>query len=190
MRVRRGVSGAHRRARALPIALLTAAGIWALGDSARGDCRGGLEYGPGHSYAIWETCEGALGDYLTVIRASSLGAPVDGAWKIGNVAWHADLWGDDVTSHLWSRDGKCLLVTTSNVYGTAGVYSLNLRQKQVTVLRGGLGEGRDSENVDLYSIRAVDPQDGQIVITVMRDSVEDSLTVRWPPPYHEPRGRR
>jgi hypothetical protein len=75
-------------------------------------------------------CEDALGDYLAVVYFEPLGAPAAGpfaeAWGMNNRVWQDALWGSDVTSFAWSPDQKRLYVTTSEVYGSGGLFELDL----------------------------------------------------------------
>lgn len=109
------------------------------------DCATRLIRGPSGPFALWQSCEGALGTYLSVGYVGDMDAPVDEAWSIGERWWHDARWGDDVTSCVWNGDGTTLYVATSGIYGTPGVFRLDLRKKQVLEMTpGGPGEEEDS----------------------------------------------
>lgn len=99
-----------------------------------GGCDSTLHRAPTGPYAFLLTCEDALGAYGTVLRTGAIGAPLDGAWEIGQVAWHDPQWGSDLTSFMWGRDGNTLYVSTGIVYGTGGVYALQLRERRLVTL--------------------------------------------------------
>ena len=106
------------------------AGVERLWKSQPGRCPQGVHHQPGGPFAALLFCEDALGDYLAVVYWEPLAAPAArpfaDAWEMGNRVWQDSVWASDVTSFAWSPDGKRLYVTTSQVYGSGGLFELDL----------------------------------------------------------------
>jgi hypothetical protein len=84
---------------------------------------------PNGPFALFLFCEDALGSYISVLYANPIGAPATPAphrWRLDDRYWHDPLWGADVTSYAWAPDGKRLFVATSEIYGSGGLFELNL----------------------------------------------------------------
>jgi hypothetical protein len=112
----------------------------------RGNCVPGLIKAPSGPFALWLTCEGALGTYLSIGYVGPMGARGADAWTIGDRWWHAPRWGDDVTSCVWNGDGTVLYVATSASHGTPGIFRLDLRKKAMQELTPkGLREDEEWE---------------------------------------------
>ena len=99
-----------------------------------GDCLNGIHHQPNGPFAIVLFCEDALGTYLSVIYIDPIGAsriPLTEIyrWNFNDRYWHEPVWGSDVTGFLWSKDGKKLLVSTHKVYGSGGLFELDLMQR-------------------------------------------------------------
>jgi hypothetical protein len=98
-----------------------------------GSCPHGLHAQPNGPFALFLFCEDALGSYLSVIYAAPIGAPATPAphrWRLNDRYWHDSLWGSDVTSYAWSPDGSRLFVATGEIYGSGGLFELNLRERK------------------------------------------------------------
>ena len=98
---------------------------------APGNCPHGLHQAPQGPFAIFLHCEDALGVYLSVVWYAPMGAPatVNGRWSLERRYWEDGLWGSDITGFKWSKDGLKLVVSTSPVYGSGGLFELNLEDR-------------------------------------------------------------
>lgn len=74
-------------------------------------------------------CEDALGVYIGIIHRGIMGLPVSNGWTIEDRYWQVKDWSMDVKSLMQINDGKNLLISTSGIYGDAGIYLLDLSQK-------------------------------------------------------------
>jgi hypothetical protein len=101
-----------------------------------GNCSPGLHSSPTGPFAVVIYCEDVLGDYLAVIHAAPIGAPVDegGKWSLENRYWFDQLWASDITGFKWSSDGHELFVSTSGIYGSGGLFKLDLFKRKATQL--------------------------------------------------------
>lgn len=98
---------------------------------APGGCKdGGPHRGPGR-FAVWVFCEDALAVHIGVVYAAQMGIPIDGAWSLTDRFWQEPRWGADVNTFAWSPDGASLFVSTSGVYGTGGLFRLDLLDRKV-----------------------------------------------------------
>jgi hypothetical protein len=97
-------------------------------------CAAGLYPQPGGEFGVLLFCEDALGTYLAVVHTGPLGAPASGPWRLNDRVWYEDRWGADVTGYRWSKDGKLLFITTSDVYGSGGVFALDLKARTASQL--------------------------------------------------------
>jgi len=81
-------------------------------------------------------CEDALGIYLAVIHTEPMGAPAaeSGKWTLEDRYWSDPLWGSDITGFKWSSDGNVLSVSTSEIYGSGGLFELDLFKRKATQL--------------------------------------------------------
>jgi hypothetical protein len=101
-------------------------------------CQHGLHHQPNGPFAVFLFCEDALGDYIGVIYADILGAPnaepFSNRWMLDNRLWQEPIWASDVTSFAWGPSGSRLYVATSNIYGSGGLYELNLKTRKAKQL--------------------------------------------------------
>lgn len=99
-----------------------------------GDCPSGFHHQPNGPFALVLFCEDALGTYLSVVYANPIGAPFtpNQRWNLNDRYWHEPLWGTDVTGFRWSEDGAKLLVSTHQVYGSGGLFELDLQQRKAS----------------------------------------------------------
>jgi hypothetical protein len=121
------------------LALVVSGAVGAQEDSwrkAQGNCAPGLHSSPTGPFAVMIYCEDALGDHLAVIYAAPIGAPVDesGKWSLKNRYWFDPLWASDITGFKWSSDGHELFVSTSGIYGSGGLFKLDLFKRKSTQL--------------------------------------------------------
>lgn len=103
---------------------------------ARGNCVPGLHSSPEGPFAVMIYCEDALGIYLAVIHAEPMGAPAaeSGKWSLENRYWSDPRWASDITGFKWSPDGSKLFVSTSGIYGSGGLFELDLFERKVMQL--------------------------------------------------------
>lgn len=125
-------------------------------------CVNGLRPSTDGPFAALVSCEEALGSYLTVVYAGPMRTPKAGAWDIGTRTWHEPEWGDDVTSFVWGSKGKRLYVATSSVYGTGGVFQLELGDKRALKLFPAAST-TDSEVV--YVLSRLDESTQRLTVT-------------------------
>lgn len=88
-------------------------------------------------YVVEVFCEGALGSYIGIVRRSTMGVPGDGAWDLADRYWQEEAWAANVESIAWIHDGKSLLVSTSNIYGSGAIFLLDLDARSSRVLFQG-----------------------------------------------------
>jgi len=96
--------------------------------SPKEHCVPGLHMAPKGPFAVMVYCEDALGNYLSVVYAKPIGAPStqNGKWTLVNRHWSERLWSSDFTGYKWSADGLKLIVGTSGIYGSGGLFELDL----------------------------------------------------------------
>jgi hypothetical protein len=96
-------------------------------------CQQGLHHQPNGPFAILIFCEHALGDYVGVVYYENLGAPISlrygPKWTIENRFWQEPMWASDVSSFAWSPKGTKLFVATERIYGSGGLFELDLKSK-------------------------------------------------------------
>lgn len=99
-------------------------------------CRPGLYHQPNGPFTVMVFCEDALGSYIAVIcqdagKCENFRRPNDdhGPWELDDRIWQAKPWAADVLSFAWSADGKSLYVSTSQIYGTGGLFQLDLERR-------------------------------------------------------------
>ncbi|MEJ2323434.1 MAG: hypothetical protein P8Y77_01355 [Nitrospirota bacterium] len=128
------------------IALLIAASLIVIGQSLANEikselfwsthedtCQQGLHHQPNGPFAILIFCEYALGDYAGVVYYENLRAPISlqygPKWTIANRFWQEPMWASDVSSFAWSPKGTKLFIATERIYGSGGLFELNLKSK-------------------------------------------------------------
>jgi hypothetical protein len=115
----------------------TAAGAQEVSwQQAPGNCIPGLHSSPKGPFAVMIYCGDALGIYLAVIHAEPMGAPAaeSGKWSLEDRYWSDPLWASDVTGFKWSPEGSKLFVSTSEIYGSGGLFELDLFKRKATQL--------------------------------------------------------
>ncbi len=102
-------------------------------------CRHGLSRQPGNGpFAVMVFCDDAAGTHIGVICYAAGSRCEEGPWTLDGRFWQEGAWADDVTAFAWDPNGKCLYVSTAEVYGAGDVFVLNLptrTYKAVTELR-------------------------------------------------------
>ncbi len=108
-------------------------------------CNPGLYKQPNGPMAIMVFCEHALGIYIGLVYYDNMAGPIPDefykklpeaekktykTWSLDNRMWQAPIWAADVTSYAWSPDGNKLYVGTSDIYGSGGLYELDLVRRQ------------------------------------------------------------
>lgn len=104
--------------------------------NSQGNCVPGLHSSPKGPFAVMVYCEDALGVYLAVIHTAPMGAPAaqSGKWTLEDRYWFDSLWASDITGFKWSSDGRELFVSTSGIYGSGGLFKLDLFKRKATQL--------------------------------------------------------
>ena len=111
----------------LVLALLFATG--ARGEDVAGRaCSGGAHQQPDGPFAVYVFCDDAVGTNIAVFY-SGLGEPRYPKWTVTKRFWQSDAWGADVSAFAWVPHRNFVIVTTSEVYGTGGVYLLDLERQ-------------------------------------------------------------
>jgi hypothetical protein len=92
-------------------------------------CKHGLHLQPeGGKFAVMLFCDDAAGSHLGIVcnRPGCDETP----WSLADRFWQDETWASDVTAFAWDKNGKCLYVSTSEVYGTGDVFALNLPERR------------------------------------------------------------
>ena len=113
-----------------------------LWNGDKDSCNHGLHKQPDGPMAVILFCEDALGTYIGLVYYDTMGSPVPDRfyeklsekekqtyykiWSLENRMWQNPLWASDVTSYAWGPDGTKLYVATAQVYGSGGLYELDL----------------------------------------------------------------
>jgi hypothetical protein len=88
-------------------------------------CKHGLHLQPGTGkFAVVLFCDDAVGSNLGIV--CYLPGCEEPPWSLSDRFWQDEAWATDVTAFAWDRNGKCLYISTSGVYGTGDVFALNL----------------------------------------------------------------
>lgn len=116
----------------------------ALVISVRGrDCHHGLHHQPNGPFAVIVFCEDAAGTFVALVcydaNGCEKGVLPDGTtrfegWENDNRVWQENPWTSDVDSIAWSPDGKSLFIATSEIYGSGGLYQLDLEARKFSQL--------------------------------------------------------
>jgi len=96
-------------------------------------CVDGTHKQPNGVFAIYVFCDDALGTNVSIFL-KKLGAPLSGKYALGKRFWQDKEWSNDVTSYVWLKDKRYLLLATSGIYGSGSLYLLNLEEQTSTVL--------------------------------------------------------
>jgi hypothetical protein len=92
-------------------------------------CTHGLHLQPGAGkFAVMLFCDDAEGSQLGIICYQP--GCEETPWSLSDRFWQDAAWATDVTAFAWDKNGKCLYVSTSEVYGTGEVFALNLPERR------------------------------------------------------------
>jgi hypothetical protein len=96
-------------------------------------CKHGVHRQPNGPFAIILFCEDALGDHIGLIYFDRLGTPVSipfgEKWSLSDRMWQEELWSSDVTSYAWAPGGTRLFVGTGDIYGSGGLFEVDLKER-------------------------------------------------------------
>jgi hypothetical protein len=112
----------------------------------RSGCTNGLYRQPngGGAAVVVLDCESALGVTVGVVcfGAPNLDCLKEPWWD--KRFWQDSRWANDVTAFAWDPNGKCLYVSTSEIYGDGGLFALDLQNRRFTsVSPAGLSATKD-----------------------------------------------
>lgn len=130
----------------------------AVVDATARVCSHGLKKQPaGGAFNVMLFCRDAAGSYIGIICNTGIcqktelpaGTKRFEAWNLADGMWQERIWASDVTSFAWSPDQKYVFVATDEIYGSGGLYQLDLERRktlqllptdrQVTLLDPGPG---------------------------------------------------
>ncbi len=137
----------------------------------RGNCREGLNMLGDGPFGLLVSCEGALGDYLTVAYVSPMSQPKRGGWSIEDRCWHEEAWSSDMTSYAWDGAAQVLILATSQVYGSGSVYALDLIAKKSRLLAA---PGANEEEIS-FIIESLDPSARRVRVRKTKGSIGNTV---------------
>lgn len=99
------------------------------------ECKHGLVKQPNSPFAIMVFCEDALGSYMGLVCYDAGKCDRENmAWKLADRMWQQAYWASDVSSLVWSENHRFLYVATNPIYGSGGVFQLDLAQRKARQL--------------------------------------------------------
>jgi len=111
------------------------------GDKPSEYCKQQLYYQPNGPFAVALYCGDALGDQIAILyyphdtEVPGDRATMRSVWVGEPFAWFDPVWSTDVTSFTWGFDGRHLFVGTSCIYGSGGLFALELANRSVSQLQ-------------------------------------------------------
>jgi hypothetical protein len=96
-------------------------------------CKGGSHVQPQGPFGVYVFCDDALGTNIAVFYPQ-LGDPRFEKWTLTRRFWQGGPWSADVGALGWVPGRNLLVVSTSAIYGTGGVYLLDLEKQTYTKL--------------------------------------------------------
>jgi hypothetical protein len=126
-------------------------------------CIHGIQQQPKGSFAAMVFCDDAAGTHIGVIcydagvcQKSEYpdGNRFDG-WALDNRFWQTSTWGLDVTNFVWSQDNKYLFIATNSIYGSGGLYQLDLErriEKQLLPINKSVSSGSPGSGYSIISL--------------------------------------
>ncbi len=127
-------------------------------------------------------CEDALGTYIGLVYYDSMESPVPynyyirlsaaekktyyKAWSLGNRMWQDPIWASDVTSYAWSPDGTKLYIATSEIYGSGGLYELDLIRKKYKQIAPTGRVAKLNDSGPGYIIMQIDKDESRLIYIV------------------------
>jgi len=146
-------------------------------------CNSGIYRQPKGPMALMLFCEDALGTYIGLVYYETMKSPVPydfflklseaekknyyNVWSLANRMWQTTIWASDVTSYAWGPDGTKLYVATSPIYGSGGLYELDLVRRQHKKIAPQNEEATIDKPGPGYIIRRVDQSKSQLFYTVV-----------------------
>ena len=135
-------------------------------------CRPGLHHQPGGPFAVLIFCENALGSHIGVVYYDNLANPFVDSWGLTDRFWQQPAWAADVDSLAWSPDGKFLYVATGEVYGTGGLFALDLRTRTWRRIEPPGSPDSTTDSGIGFHILGVDPEAGVLRYSPGAGSIE------------------
>lgn len=151
-------------------------------------CYHGIHHQPNGPFAIMLFCEDAVGSYAAVVcydtgKCEKSTYP-DGSirfegWNLNNRVWQDKLWGSDITSFAWSTNEKKLYIATSSIYGSGGIYELELEKRTAKQMLPNRKHVTPSDPGQGYVITSID-KDGESLNyqTIGLNLVDKKLPIR------------
>jgi hypothetical protein len=152
-------------------------------------CNPGLYRQPKGPMALILFCEDALGTYIGLVYYESMKSPVPydfflklsaveketyyKVWSLDNRLWQTSIWASDVTSYAWGPDGTKLYVATSPIYGSGGLYELDLVRRQHKKLAPPNEDATVDKPGPGYIIKRLNQTKSQLYYTVVPWNVPD-----------------
>ncbi len=124
-------------------------------------CPTGLHLQPNGPYAAFVHCNDALANQLGLIYYAPMDAPIDGKWRLNDLFWHKDeKWSQDVTSFTWGPKGKGMFVATASIYGSGGIFWLDLASRTSKRIYSADGSKMLQGKTVVIKILAMDAEKG------------------------------
>lgn len=122
-------------------------------------------------FAIYVFCDDAAGTNIAVF-VNDYGRYVMPPYSEANRFWQDSAWGTDVLGYYWVPNSNELLIQTSPIYGTGGLYLLKLESQTSTKLYESWDEmcvlniNLSSESIDSVEVNDC-TEDGKTVVLVV-----------------------
>ena len=142
--------------------------------SLKQNCQSGVYPIEHTQLSLHIACEGALGNYLGIMLTGHWSKLEQGKWKIDSRYWFDKTWGNDVISYYYEPKSKMLYISTSGIYGSAGVYILNIHEQEFTPYESNIPTQVDLEE-GYYEFTNVTEQFLNITYTVSSTSHHDKV---------------
>ncbi len=135
----------------------------AVTDVYSNKCKHGIHQQPKGPFAAAVFCDDAAGTHIGIICYAAgvcqkseypEGTRFDG-WALDNRFWQISTWGLDVTNFVWSQDNKYLFVATNSIYGSGGLYQLDLErriEKQLLPIDKSVSSSSPSSGYSIISL--------------------------------------
>jgi hypothetical protein len=128
-------------------------------------CADGLYRQPGGGAlaVVLFDCSSALGVTIGVVCFHGDNVDcMEPPWSEADRFWQEERWARDVTGFAWDPAGRCLYVSTSEIYGSGDLFTLDLKRRRVTAvplnIKGRLvAKGRYST-----FLKGIDPKAGTL----------------------------
>jgi hypothetical protein len=88
-------------------------------------CKHGLHLQPeAGKFAVMLFCDDAAGANVGIVCYQP--GCDETPWDLSDRFWQDQVWASDVTAFAWDKNGKCLYISTSEIYGAGDLFALNL----------------------------------------------------------------